>query len=172
MRLEEMRSPAELKQLSYEELETLAAEIRRQVVEVVAQRGGHLASNLGVVELTIALHRVFDIPEDKLIFDVGHQSYVHKLLTGRYWRFRTLRSFGGISGFPKRTESEYDVFADDTHRLLGNLHDGRDLSDVVVHNDDVGGFYSRVGSEASHRYADVGAHENGSVVESVSDESD
>ena len=110
MRLEEMRSPAELKQLSYEELETLAAEIRRQVVEVVAQRGGHLASNLGVVELTIALHRVFDIPEDKLIFDVGHQSYVHKLLTGRYWRFPSLRTFGGLAGFPKPAESEYDVF--------------------------------------------------------------
>ena len=75
-----------------------------------AKRGGHLASNLGVVELTIALHRVFNLPKDKLIFDVGHQSYVHKLLTGRYAQFQTLRSYGGLSGFPKRCESEYDAF--------------------------------------------------------------
>ena len=110
MHLEDVQSPRDIKSLSYEELENLAAEIRAELVATVAQRGGHLASNLGVVELTLALHRVFDMPEDKIIFDVGHQSYVHKLITGRYNRFGTLRSFGGLSGFPKRAESEYDVF--------------------------------------------------------------
>ena len=110
MHLEDVHSPQDIKGLSLEELENLAAEIRAELVATVAQRGGHLASNLGVVELTLALHRVFDMPEDKIIFDVGHQSYVHKLITGRYNRFGTLRSFGGLSGFPKRAESEYDVF--------------------------------------------------------------
>lgn len=110
MHLEEVKSPQDLKALSYEELENLAAEIRAELVATVAQRGGHLASNLGVVELTMALHRVFDMPQDKIVFDVGHQSYVHKLITGRYNRFGTLRSFGGISGFPKKAESKYDVF--------------------------------------------------------------
>ena len=110
MHLEEVKSPQDLKSLSYEELENLAAEIRAELVTTVARRGGHLASNLGVVELTMAIHRVFDMPQDKIVFDVGHQSYVHKLVTGRYNRFGTLRSFGGISGFPKRAESSYDVF--------------------------------------------------------------
>ena len=88
----------------------LAAQIRTELVMTISKRGGHLASNLGVVELTMAIHRVFNMPEDKIVFDVGHQSYVHKLLTGRYRTFCTLRSFGGMSGFPKRSESEYDVF--------------------------------------------------------------
>ena len=110
MHLEELRSPADLKGLSYEELNDLATEIREELVTTVAQRGGHLASNLGVVELTLALHRVFDMPRDQIVFDVGHQSYVHKLLTGRYPLFHTLRSCGGLSGFPKRAESDYDVF--------------------------------------------------------------
>lgn len=110
MHLKDVKAPADLKGLSYDELYALAAEIREELVTTVAQRGGHLASNLGVVELTMALHRVFDLPKDKLVFDVGHQSYVHKLLTGRYALFHTLRSFGGLSGFPKRCESEYDVF--------------------------------------------------------------
>lgn len=110
MRLDQIESPQILKKLSPDELTDLAGQIRSELVATVARRGGHLASNLGVVELTIALHRVFDMPKDKLIFDVGHQSYVHKLLTGRYSRFHTLRSYGGISGFPKRSESEYDAF--------------------------------------------------------------
>ena len=110
MHLKDVKAPADLKGLSYEELDSLAAEIREELVSTVAERGGHLASNLGVVELTMALHRVFDLPGDKIVFDVGHQSYVHKLLTGRYTLFHTLRSFGGLSGFPKRNESEYDVF--------------------------------------------------------------
>ncbi len=110
MHLEDIHSPQDIKDLSYEELDGLAQEIRKELVDTVSKRGGHLASNLGVVELTMALHRVFDTPKDKIVFDVGHQSYVHKLLTGRYQLFHTLRGFGGLSGFPKRKESEYDVF--------------------------------------------------------------
>ncbi len=110
MRLDQIESPKILKELSIDELNDLAGQIRSELVATVARRGGHLASNLGVVELTLALHRVFDMPEDKLIFDVGHQSYVHKLLTGRCDRFHTLRTYGGLSGFPKRSESEFDAF--------------------------------------------------------------
>ena len=96
--------------MSYEDLDRLAAEIRNDLITTVSANGGHLASNLGAVELTLALHRVFHMPEDKIIFDVGHQSYVHKLITGRYALFGTLRCYGGLSGFPKRCESEYDCF--------------------------------------------------------------
>ena len=110
MHLDELTGPQDLKGLSQEELKELAAEIRREIINTVAHRGGHLASNLGVVELTLAMHRVFHVPEDQIVFDVGHQSYVHKLLTGRYQVFHTLRSFGGISGFPKRCESPCDAF--------------------------------------------------------------
>ena len=110
MRLDQIESPKILKDLSIDELNDLAGQIRTELVSTVSKNGGHLASNLGVVELTLALHRVFDMPADKLIFDVGHQSYVHKLLTGRYDRFHTLRTYGGLSGFPKRSESEYDAF--------------------------------------------------------------
>lgn len=110
MHLENIQSPKDLLGLSYTEMNDLALEIRQTIIHTVSERGGHLASNLGVVELTLALHRVFAMPEDKIIFDVGHQSYVHKLITGRYCRFSTLRSYGGIAGFPKRGESEYDVF--------------------------------------------------------------
>lgn len=110
MRLDEIETPKILKQLSIDEMKELAGQIRTELITTVARNGGHLASNLGVVELTLALHRVFDMPADKLIFDVGHQSYVHKMLTGRYARFDTLRTYGGLSGFPKRSESEYDAF--------------------------------------------------------------
>ena len=108
--LESIYSPRDLDKLSYDQLDQLAKEIRQIMISTVSENGGHLASNLGVVELTLALHRVFHMPEDKIIFDVGHQSYVHKLITGRYNRFSSLRSYGGISGFPKRSESEYDCF--------------------------------------------------------------
>jgi 1-deoxy-D-xylulose-5-phosphate synthase len=103
-------SPADLKKLSVEELVQLASEIRGKIIETVAKTGGHLAPSLGVVELSIALHYVFNTPEDKIIWDVGHQSYAHKLITGRRDRFDTLRTYGGISGFPKRDESPYDTF--------------------------------------------------------------
>ncbi len=112
MKLEDILSPEGLKGCSEEELQGLAAQIRERIIQTVQQNGGHLASNLGVVELTIALHRVFDCPEDKLIFDVGHQCYAHKLLTGRQERFSALRQTDGLSGFPSREESAYDAFAD------------------------------------------------------------
>jgi 1-deoxy-D-xylulose-5-phosphate synthase len=108
--LENLESPADLKGLSLAELENLAKEIRETIIDTVAANGGHLASSLGVVELTIALHRVFDSPTDKIVWDVGHQAYAHKLLTGRRERFSTLRQLGGISGFPKRDESPHDCF--------------------------------------------------------------
>ncbi len=110
MLLEQIHEPADLRRLSVKQLKALADELRTEIVNVVSERGGHLASNLGAVELTIAIHYVFDTPSDKLIMDVGHQSYVHKLLTGRYDRFRTLRQKGGLSGFPQMDESEYDAF--------------------------------------------------------------
>ena len=110
MILEQIHEPADLKKLNIKQLKLLAQEIRTEIVNVVSERGGHLSSNLGAVELTIAIHYVFDAPADKLVMDVGHQSYAHKLLTGRYDRFATLRQKGGISGFPNIDESEYDAF--------------------------------------------------------------
>ncbi len=108
--LDRIDSPTDLKGLAHQELKQLAAEIRRELITRETRNGAHLASNLGVVELTIALHRVFDSPQDKIIWDVGHQSYVHKLLTGRRQRFATLRQYGGLSGFTCRGESEHDPF--------------------------------------------------------------
>jgi len=108
--LDRIDSPADLKGLSLAELEGLAAELRHEIINTVTTTGGHLASNLGVVELTIALHRVFDSPRDKIIWDVGHQSYVHKLLTGRRQQFNSLRQYGGLSGFTCRDESPHDPF--------------------------------------------------------------
>ncbi|HHW40702.1 MAG TPA: 1-deoxy-D-xylulose-5-phosphate synthase [Syntrophomonadaceae bacterium] len=110
MILERIESPSDLRKLSFSELETLAHEIRAYVLQTVAETGGHLAPNLGVVELTIALHLVFNSPRDKIIWDVGHQSYVHKILTGRRKQFSTLRQYGGLSGFPKLRESIHDCF--------------------------------------------------------------
>src|SRR3989304_2967656 len=106
--LDKIDSPADLKGLSLAELEGLAAELRDEIITTVTTTGGHMASNLGVVELTIALHRVFDSPRDKIIWDVGHQSYVHKLLTGRRDRLPSLRAAGGLSGFTCRQEREHD----------------------------------------------------------------
>jgi len=108
--LNRIDSPADLKKLKVEELEELASEIRQEIIETVSTTGGHLAPSLGVVELTLALHYVFDAPKDKIIWDVGHQAYAHKLITGRRDRFRTLRTYEGVSGFPKREESPYDAF--------------------------------------------------------------
>ncbi|HHO47340.1 MAG TPA: 1-deoxy-D-xylulose-5-phosphate synthase [Desulfobacteraceae bacterium] len=107
--LDTINSPVDLRRLEPEALDQLAAEIRNKIIQTVAATGGHLAPSLGVVELTIALHYVFDTPNDKLIWDVGHQTYAHKLLTGRRDKFHTLRQYKGISGFPKRSESPYDV---------------------------------------------------------------
>ncbi|MDO9023916.1 1-deoxy-D-xylulose-5-phosphate synthase [Zwartia sp.] len=108
--LDRIQTPADLKALDRRELKKLAQELRGFVLDSVSRTGGHLSSNLGTVELTIALHHVYDTPHDRIIWDVGHQSYPHKILTGRKGAMSTLRQFGGISGFPKRSESEYDAF--------------------------------------------------------------
>ncbi len=110
MNLKDVKSPQDIKHLSVEELNDLASQVRSTIIGQVSKHGGHLASSLGVVELTLALHYVFNAPADKIVWDVGHQAYVHKLLTGRYDKFETLRQQNGISGFLKRHESEYDCF--------------------------------------------------------------
>ncbi len=108
--LDSINGPADLKRLSPEELPELAREIRARMIETVSHTGGHLAASLGAVELAITLHYVFESPKDKIIWDVGHQAYAHKLLTGRRDTFETLRKFGGMSGFPRRSESPHDAF--------------------------------------------------------------
>ena len=110
MILERIHSREDLLALTREEDEQLCREIRQFLIEHVSQTGGHLASNLGIVETTLAIQKAFDTSRDRLVFDVGHQSYVHKILTGRMDRFSTLRSFGGLSGFPKPSESVHDAF--------------------------------------------------------------
>ena len=110
MTLDSIHSPADLKKLSRDELPALADELRQFVLDSVSQTGGHLSSNLGTVELSIALHYVFDTPADRIVWDVGHQSYPHKILTGRREQMKTLRQFDGLAGFPRRSESEYDAF--------------------------------------------------------------
>ena len=142
--LDKINSPADLKTLQEDEIAPLAEEIRQFLVEKVEKNGGHLASNLGAVELTLAIHRVFDIPKDHLIFDVGHQSYVHKIITGRKDRFDELRQGGGLSGFTKRSESECDCFgaghsSTSVSAGLGFAHAdkllGNDASTIVVLGD-------------------------------------
>src|SRR5438128_1563371 len=108
--LDSIDGPAQLRTLKPAQMRQLAEEIRREIIEKVSVKGGHLAPNLGVVELTMALHYVFDTPDDLLVWDIGHQAYVHKLLTGRRDRFHTIRQFGGLSGYLRREESPYDVF--------------------------------------------------------------
>ncbi len=108
--LKTIKSPKDIKKLEIDELNILAKEIRREIIKVVSENGGHLSSNLGVVELTLALHYVFNSPEDIILWDVGHQCYTHKLITGRYEKFHTLRQYQGLSGFPKKSESPHDHF--------------------------------------------------------------
>ena len=108
--LDKINSPADLKGLSVRQLSKLAAELRQELIGTVTQTGGHLGASLGTVELAIALHTVFESPKDRLVWDVGHQAYVHKLLTGRRDRFGTIRQEGGLSGFLSRDESEHDCF--------------------------------------------------------------
>ena len=109
--LEKINSPQDLQDLSIEQLNELAYEIRQEIIDVTSQKGGHVSPNLGIVELSIALHRVFQTPKDKILFDVSHQCYTHKLLTGRNGeKFKNLRQSGGISGFCNRFESEHDAF--------------------------------------------------------------
>ena len=118
--LESINGPEDLKQLSQDQLTHLAGEIRDVLIETVNRTSGHLGPNLGVVELTIAVHRVFDSPKDKIVWDTGHQAYVHKLLTGRFARFGTLRQRGGLTGYPSQAESEHD--------LVENSHASTSLS--------------------------------------------
>ena len=110
MVLENIHSPTDVKRLTEKQTELLCIELRQFLIEQISRTGGHLASNLGAVELTVAIHRVFDTSTDRLVFDVGHQCYVHKALTGRRELFATLRQFGGLSGFPKPYESVHDAF--------------------------------------------------------------
>jgi 1-deoxy-D-xylulose-5-phosphate synthase len=114
MILETIKQPADLRRLSYAELDDLAGEIRDFIVQTVSETAGHLGSNLGAVEMTLALHRVFDSPRDAILWDTGHQAYVHKLVTGRQAMFSTLRQEGGLSGYPRRAESEHD-FVENGH---------------------------------------------------------
>ena len=114
--LSNIHSPNDFKSIPDNELGNLAQEIREELIRVVSQNGGHLASNLGVVELTMAIHKVFNSPKDHIIFDVGHQSYVHKMLTGRYDRIETIRTAGGLSGFPKISERLFLIFLCLKHR--------------------------------------------------------
>src|SRR5579883_1380605 len=108
--LDTIQSPADIKKLSVAELESLAQEIREMLIQTLSKTGGHLGPNLGVVELTLAMHYVFDTPKDRFVFDVSHQAYVHKLLTGRRERFETIRQPGGLNGFMLRSESEHDAY--------------------------------------------------------------
>src|SRR6202043_37705 len=108
--LDGIHSPADIKALREQDLPQLAQEVRDELIRVLAQTGGHLGPNLGVVELTIALHRVFNTPHDRFVMDVSHQGYVHKMFTGRLERFSTMRQFGGLNGFLLRTESEHDCY--------------------------------------------------------------
>src|SRR5213595_2445893 len=108
--LDKVKTPADMRNFSRDELKQLAHELRQETIDAVSVTGGHLGAGLGVIELTVALHYVFDTPRDRLIWDVGHQAYPHKILTGRRVRIRTLRQGGGLSGFTKRAESEYDPF--------------------------------------------------------------
>src|ERR1700744_3402009 len=108
--LDEVNSPADLRKLPKRKLKAFAAELRTDLIDIVSGTGGHFGAGLGVVELTTALHYVFNTPEDRIIWDVGHQAYPHKILTGRRDRIRTIRQGGGLSGFTKRAESEYDPF--------------------------------------------------------------
>src|SRR6266705_369655 len=118
--LDGIRSPADIKALREQDLPQLAQEVRDDLIKVLSQTGGHLGPNLGVVELTIALHRVFDTPRDRFVMDVSHQGYVHKMFTGRLDRFSTMRQYGGLNGFLLRTESEHDCY--------GAVHAGTALS--------------------------------------------
>ena len=110
MDLTKIENPQFLKKMSIDELESLSEDIRRFLIEQLSTSGGHIGPNLGVVELTVALHKVFDSPKDKFLWDVGHQAYVHKILTGRACDFGTLRKYKGLCGFPKRNESEHDAW--------------------------------------------------------------
>lgn len=166
MTLKDIKSPEDIRGLSNENLKTLAFEIRKFLVQSVTKTGGHLASNLGVVELTLALHSVFDFSKDRIIWDVGHQAYVHKILTGRKDKFDSLRRFGGLSGFPKTAESIYDAFntghSSTSASAAMGMARARDLSDgdydiVAVFGDGAltGGMIFEALNDAGHSRSKV-----------------
>ena len=165
--LSRVNSSDDIKKLNTAELKVLAKEIRKFLIDNISKTGGHLASNLGVVELTLAIHKVFDFPTDKIIFDVGHQSYVHKIITGRKDKFDTLRKFDGLSGFPKTGESEFDFF-DTGHssnsisvalgmRRAANLNNEKDNNIIAFLGDGsfVGGMIYEALNDAGHRKDNV-----------------
>ena len=167
-KLLEYNFPQDLKDMSVKDAEMLSLQIREFLVENIAKTGGHLASNLGVVELTVALHKVFDTPEDQLIWDVGHQSYVHKILTGRADQFNTLRQFGGMSGFPKVKESPYDTF-DTGHSstsisIAAGMAAARDLNGDKYHVAAIIGDGSLTGGIAYEALNNVGASHSDVIV--------
>src|ERR1700760_795687 len=133
--LQRVRTPADLRALAADQVDSLAAEIRGFLVDKVCRTGGHLGPNLGVVELTLALHRVFDSPRDALIFDTGHQSYVHKILTGRQDEFDGLRQGGGLSGYPSRAESEHDLVENSHASTALSWADGLAKADALTGRD-------------------------------------
>ena len=160
--------PDDLKNMGYDELELLTYEIRDFLVEEVSKTGGHLSSNLGAVELSIALHRTFDAPKDKLIWDVGHQTYVHKILTGRADRFPTMRQLNGMSGFPKSAESPYDTF--DTGHSSSSISLGlgmaaaRDLAGEDYHVVSIIGDGAMTGGLAFEALNNIGGHNSKLIV--------
>src|SRR5215470_5696850 len=147
--LDTIDSPKDLRRLSVAELSTLATEVREEVISIVSEVGGHFASTLGAVELTLALHYAFDTPRDRIVWDTGHQAYAHKLICGRRQKLQTIRQLGGLSGFLSREESEYDVFgAGLTFEGLNQAGDlNKDL--IVVLNDNEHFIDPRVGAFAS-----------------------
>ena len=159
--LDEVNYPKDLKHLGTKEKEQLAEEIREFIIKTVSKTGGHLASNLGVVELTISLHSIFDTPKDKIIWDVGHQTYVHKILTGRKNKFNTLRQYNGLSGFPKANESEYDVFdtghSSSSISIASGLAKARDLKEDSEYIVSVIGDGALTGGMAFEALNDVGS---------------
>ena len=136
--LDQIEYPADLKKLNRDQLEKVSEELREELIDVVSETGGHLGAGLGVVELTVAIHYVFNTPKDKLVWDVGHQCYPHKIITGRKKLIRTLRKGGGLSGFTKRSESEYDPF--------GAAHSSTSISSTLV---------KLMGYQKAYTYADL-----------------
>ncbi len=134
--LDTVNSPSDIKNLSFKQLNILAGEIRNELIETVSKNGGHLASNLGAVELTIALHKTFDSPKDKIIWDVGHQAYTHKILTGRRDKFYTIRTEGGLSGFTRPDESEHDIFSSGHSSISVSAAYGVSVSNSLLFDDD------------------------------------
>src|SRR6266481_4714565 len=151
--LDSIKNPTDLRRVNARDLQQVADELRAETIGAVAVTGGHLGAGLGVVELTVALHYVFDTPNDRLIWDVGHQAYPHKILTGRKDRIRTLRQGGGLSGFTRRVESEYDPFGAALGMAVGRDMQGRNNNVIAVIGDgalSAGMAYEAMNNAGSH----------------------